>query len=271
MPLPLANALMGFCFSGWTQFHRNFVLMAPFIAASFFLQWRESRKFSAPLYFLLGALPLEALVVPTFFQPDYRLFRDVAGFSPGLNLHNLKQGFVILVQFFALASFEMPRFIGMNTADRAHYLAQNVFRLPGFFLWYFGILQVLILIGYLFDFKSARPGWKSIRSFTWLVFLMVFGSLLFTVKNPDVNTFCEMLPVAMLFSLYVWDRWWDHPWGRGLLWFFLACVLVFQTAFVFSQLPLRNSFYLEYHDAMARAIQEKNYHLLGERRPGSFY
>jgi 1,2-phenylacetyl-CoA epoxidase catalytic subunit len=52
---------------------------------------------------------------------------------------------------------------------------------------------------------------------------------------------------------------------------FLACGLVFQTAFIFAQLPRKESFYLQYHDAMARAIQERNYHILGERRPGSFY
>ena len=169
------------------------------------------------------------------------------------------------------SDFHEQALIEMNTAERAHYLAQNIFRLPGFFLWYFGILQVLIMVGYLFDFKSQWPGWKAVRLLILLVFLMVYGSLLFTVKNPDINTFCEMLPVVMLYSLCIWERWWVHPWGRRLLCFFLGCVLVFQVAFLFSQLPLRKSFYLQYHDAMAQAIQEKNYHLLGERRPGSFY
>jgi hypothetical protein len=267
----LANALMGLTLAGWMQLHRTFVLILPMVLVSFYFQWKETRKADGPLYFLAGGLPFWALVVPTLLRPDYHLFRDVTGFSPGLNLQHVRAFFTILVQFFALGSFEMPRFIGMHTAERAQYLASDLYLMPGFFLWYFGFLQVLILVGYLFVSKDSRTDWQPVRFLTILAFLTVFGTLLFTVKNPDVNTFCEMLPLVLLYSFYVWDKWWANRWGRRTLWFFLACVLVFQTAFIFSQRPLNKSFYLMDQAAMTQAIDTKNYHLLGERRPGALY
>ncbi len=271
LPLAWANALMGFSLAWWTQFHRTWVVVTPFLAASFFLQWKKSHKITAPFYFLLGALPLEALVIPTLLRPDYHFFRDVSGLSFGLNLHNFLSFFVILAQFLSLASFELPRFIGAHTVERIHYLSENWLLIPGLFLWYFGILQVLILLGFLFDSRNPRPDWKPVRWFAVLIFLMVYGSLLFTIKKPDVNTYCEMLPVVMLYSLYVWDRWWMNRWGRRFLCFFLAIALLFQVVYVFIQPIKRESFYLMYHDAIAQAIRDKNYHLLGERRAGSFY
>lgn len=271
IPRPWANAAMGFTLSAWIQLHRTWVLVLPLLAVSFFLQWKPSRKVHAPAFFLLGALPLSALLAPTLLQPDYRLFRDVSGFSFGFNSHNLKNFFTVLVQFFAMACFEMPRFIGLHTAERFQFLSGHWLLLPGAFLWYFGFLQVLLLVGFLFYARPTRPDWNPFRLLTAFLFLFTYASLLFTVKKPDINTFCEMLPLVMLYSLYVWERWWNRPWGRALLCFALACALVFQTALVFIRLPERSSFYLKYKNNLAQAITQRNYHLLGERRPGFLY
>lgn len=271
IPLPWANLLMGFFFSGWFQFHRTWVLAGSFLALTFFLQWKKSGKASGIFYFALGALPLSLLIVPTLLLNTYHFQRDVSGFSYGFNVHNFLLFFVTLAQFLSLASFELPRFFPGHTIERIHHLSQYNILIPGLFVWYFGLLQPLILLGFLFDSKNPHSHWKWIR---WLLigtFLSIYASLLFTVKNPDVNTFCEMLPVVMIYSLYVWERWWSKPWGKRLLQVFIIFALVFQVALLFYDTPKKESLYLMQGNAMAQAIDQKDFHLLGERRPGAFY
>lgn len=272
IPLPWANIMMGFFLSAWFQLHRTWILTVPFVSVTFFLQWKASRKLTGFFSFILSAIPLSLLIVPTLFQNTYHFGRDVNGFSYGFNMHNFHCFFNILGQFLALSIFEMPRFIGHHTADRIHYLLDHpLLMVPGFFLWYYGILQVLILLGYLFDSKNPHPEWKWVRLLLIGTFLFIFGCLIFTVKTPDVNTFCEMLPIPMIYSLYVWERWWANRRGRLFLQFFLAMAIFFQVAYMFVRLPLKESFYLAYHDKLIQAVEQRDYHILGERRPGSFY
>jgi hypothetical protein len=271
IPLPLANATMGFFFSAWIQFHRTWVLLGPFLALSFFLQWKKSKKISGVFYFVLGALPLSLLILPTLFQSDYHFSRDVSGLSYGFNFHNFSMFPVTLAQFLALAGFEAPRFIGDHTDERFQFLLHHYLLVPGLFLWYFGILQPLIFIGFLFDSKNPHSEWKLIRRLLIGTFLLVYSSLLFTIKNPDINTFCEMLPVVMIYSLYVWERWWSKPWGKRFLQIFILLVLIFQVGYLAARAPQKQSLYLMYGTAISQAIDQHNYHLLGERRPGALY
>ncbi len=155
LSLPWANALMGFAFSGWVQLHRNFVLLAPFFLITTLLQLKRNRRLNGFLYFFLGAIPPSLLLIPTLLQNNFHFSRDINSYSYTFNTHNLKMFLVTLVQFFALAAFEMPRFIGNHTDERLRYLAANPLLWPGFFLWYFGFLQVLTFIGFLFVRKSV--------------------------------------------------------------------------------------------------------------------
>ncbi|HUO57598.1 MAG TPA: hypothetical protein VMV05_05420, partial [bacterium] len=271
IPPPWANALMGLTLSAWVQLHRTWVLILPLLLLSFYRRWRVSRNFQAPLYFLLGSLPLGALVLPTFLRPDYHLFRDVHGFSLTFNTHNLLSFFTTLVQFFAMACFEMPRFIGQHTGERFHFLAQHWLLGPGAFLWFFGFLQVLLLVVFLFYPHSVAGDWKAVRGLTGGMFLFTYLCFLFTVKNPDINTFYEILPLVLLDSLYVCNFFWSRPWGRTVLAFALLCSLIFEPSLALIRRTENNSFYLRYEGTMSQAIAQKNDHLLGERRPGFLY
>jgi hypothetical protein len=266
-----ANALMGFTLGAWMQLHRTWVLMIPFLLLSFYFQWKKTRRLNSILAFFLGILPMLALLVPTFFRPDYQFQRDVHGMSMGFNPHNFKSFFAILLQYLALAGFEMPRFIGISTHGRLEYLASHWYLWSGFLIWTLSFVQIAFLLGFGFDRKNPAKGWNLIRAMAGLAFFLIYGALLFTIKNPDVNTFCEMLPVVMLYSLYVWNRLSTWAWGRIFRWAFLLSGLAFQVGYVFARAPLKESLYLKYGDAMAKAIEAKDYHLLGERRPGALY
>jgi hypothetical protein len=271
MPPALANLLMGFAFSGWFQFHRTWVLVGPFIALSFFLQWKRTRKITAPVYFGLGFLPLTLLIFPTWFGTDYHFFQYTSAFSYGFKLKNFLKIFLILAQFLGMGAFEELRFIGHHTAERMQFLSENHILIPGLLLGCFGFLQLPIFLGYLFDSKNPRPDWKAVRWILVGTILVIYGSLLLTVKNADVNTYCEMFPVIMIYSFYIWERWWSHRWGKAFLQFFIALVFIFQITWVIAQIPENKSFYLMYQDKIVQAIEKNDYHLVGERRPGCFY
>ena len=272
IPLPLANALMGFCLFWNAQLHRVWVLLPPFILASLFLQWRRDRKITPFLFTVLGTLPLLALMIPTFLLNDYHFHRDVSGLSFGFNLNNFLGIFTLLSRFLSLASQELPRFLGLNTTERISFLSsQPLLFLPGAFLWIFGILQVVILMGFWFDFRNPRPDWKFIRLLSGLSFLLIYTALLFTDKTLDVNHYYEMLPVAVIYSLYVWERCWAFQAVRRFLWVFLSFGIIFQIGYVLVQAPRKESFYLKYREAIRQAIQSKDYEVLGKRWPGSLY
>ncbi len=271
MPLRTANLLMGFTAFWHMQLHGTWVLLPPFMLVSFFFQWKESDKITAPFFALLGALPLTPLIIPTLLLPDYHFFRDVSGLSAAFNPYNFGKFFTILVQFLAMVCFEMPRFIGKHTVDRSQFLLQHWSLVPGFFLWLFGFLQVLVLMVFGFDSRNPRVGWDPIRLLVGGTFLLIFTGLVLTAKSPDINTFYEMQPVVMIYSLYVWERCWSNVWARRVLWVFVAAVWIFQAGYLRVQIDQKESFYSIHHDNIVRAIQEKNYRILGERREGSFY
>ena len=268
---PWANAWMGFALSGWVQLHRTWVLILPLLLYSFLRQWTSPRGPRALVYFLLGTFPLLSLILPTFLRPDYGAARDLSGFSAALNPANLKAFFTILVQYLAMACFEMPRFIGQHTVERFQFLTRHWLLLPGAFLWYFGILQVLVLAVFFFYPPGAREAGKKLRGLVFSMFLFIYACLAFTAKNPDLNTFYEIIPLVILYSFYVWDFLWGRPWGRALLVFAFCSSLLFEPAWILIRRPENASFYLRYREVLAQAITQRNDHLLGERRAGFLY
>jgi hypothetical protein len=266
-----ANVWMGVVLSAWIQLHRTWVLVLPLLAYTFYEQWRSSRKLTAPVFFVLGALPLSGLLIPTLLLPTRPLLQPVTGFNFGFNLQNLERFFTVLVQFFGMACFELLRFLGKHSSDRLEFLSRHWLTIPGFLLFFAGCFQLLALLCFLFYPRPSPGDSNPLRRLTLFVFLFTFGCLCFTAKTPDINTFCEMLPLVMLYSLYVWDYWWKNAWARGFLWFILVCGLLFQVCFVIARYPEKSSFYLIYGDALTQAIDQRNDHLLGERRPGFLY
>jgi hypothetical protein len=272
IPYPLANALMGLSVSAWVQLHRTWVMLIPLLALSFLLQWRAAKDLRAPGFFLLGFLPLTlSLLLPTFFQGHYQTAHQASTFFYGFNRGNFLAFFKTLVQFLALACFEMPRFIGIGTRVRMEYLQVHGLIVPGVYLWYMGFLQVLVLAVYFFIRKNPHPEWRPLRFLTIAVFFWFYGCLLFTIKNPDVNTFVEMLPLVMLYSFYVWERLWTRAWPRRLLMLLLFFTVIFQTAYPFVERSAKRSFYLQYHDRVVQALAQHDYRVVSERRPGALY
>jgi hypothetical protein len=303
-----SNAFMGFSLFWIMQFHFSYVYFIPLAAFSLFHQmltayrntysaaetsispktakkenvekilnhsikrpffsWRLGAK--PFFYFFLGSLPMLALMVPTFIKYGLMRTNVVSGFIVPFNWENVTQGLTLLARFLSLVCFELPRFLGDHTNTRISFLTSHPFlTLPGVILWMTGLLQPIVLLAFWFKKKHPTPGWKEIKWFLLLVFLLVWVSFWFTSKNPVSHIYMCFYPWLMLYSCYCWSLFAGNPKWKLAVKVFLVMGLYFQLGYTMAVSP-EYSIYTQ-RAAMAKALHEKNYHLFGERRPNSLY
>lgn len=280
-----AFALMGFGLFWDMQFHFSWILLVPFVPAALFLYGRRAgwgRASQGALYFILGSLPPVALVLPAFLR--YGWDRIFAGGST-VTLFNGSHALdfvTILARYLSLACYEIPQFIGDHFNDRWDFLVKQVpWLFPcGLFLILAGWIQPLVMLGLGLiqplvllakgKIKSAfRPDALAVYLLAWAAFLTLYMSFWFTQKEPVAHIYFVYFPVVVLFSFYVWDRLAVKPICRILGRICLVVSFFFQLGLILHRMP-QQSLYLN-RDQVAKAIQDKNYHLLGERRAGSLY
>ena len=100
-------------------------------------------------------------------------------------------------------------------------------------------------------------------------FLLIYLSFLFAIKTPAAHTYYLALPVAMLYGFYCFLPLVSKPWFIRLAQVLLICNILFHAGLAVHNFT-HKSLYKD-RDLFMRAIQEKNYHLLGERRTNTLY
>src|SRR6185503_14913662 len=100
---------------------------------------------------------------------------------------------------------------------------------------------------------------------TLAVLALVYVSFAFSVKSPSSHTFYVTLPVVMIYSFYVWAALLRRPLIRNLAVALLISGAVTHFAIAKDRV-FERSLYAD-RPLIMRAIAEKNYRLLGERRP----
>lgn len=274
-----ANAAMGFSIFWIMQFHFSYVYLVPLALFSLGVQvFRQDRPTSV-LFFLLGALPMLALLVPTYLQYGWGRNNVSSGFETLFDLDNVKAFITILARFLSLVSFEMPRFIGITTKLRIDFLLQKPWLLvPGAVLWIAGLLQPLYLLfiwvrelwrGRRMVKPKPGPHWKNLIWLLTAVFLMVYVSFWFTIKRPLSHIYFVFFPLIMTFSCYAFMRFKTDR--RAVLAAKVIIVLgvLFQLGYAVAVAP-QDSFY-PVRGKIVQAIEQRDYKVLGDRRSGSFY
>ena len=277
LPVSASFAFMGFGLFWDMQFHFSWILLPPFVLAAFVVRcWLNPKRPSSPNtvgkmlvgFFSGAALPL-AFLVPTFLT--YGLFAGASGMrlSVGFNSGNFLAFPSILARFFSLPSFELLRFIGLNTVERVQFLKNAWITIPGVFLIAVGFLQPLVLLvaGWFKD--SRHPEALGLQRWTLAAFLTVWVSFWFTSKPPAAHIYYILLPLIALYSFYIGGRWAREPRWRILGVVCLAANLWFESGYMIQKLKSQ-SLYLN-RPLVVKAIQEKDYRILAERRPGSLY
>jgi hypothetical protein len=276
IPLGLANFMMGFALFWVMQFHLSWVILVPYVIASFYFQFKTNgrRVFAALVWFMGGALMAGSLLLPTYFKYGFTGgmggTNEVAQINPYNLLKHLNIVEGVLGRFLSFASFELPRFIGNNTATRLAFVQANPWLIPFVvFLLVIGILQPIALFILWFSKNPEQGDWRAIKFLTLWTVILLYISFLFSVKSPVSHTFYVTFPLAMLYSLYCWDRYLAQSRWRKIAATVITCGLIFHLG-----LAIHNyshvSLYLD-RNKISEAIENNNYRLLDERRPGTRY
>jgi len=270
VPARLANALMGFALLWSMQLHMSWVVLVPYALAALALQFREGarRGFVALAWFALGAAPMAALLVPTYLKygPSAGSTADSVRFNP----ENVTAFWGILTRTLSFASFEVPRFLGAHTSDRLAVIAEQPWLAPfALFLLVVGVAQVAALLASWFVRGHRSPDWRAVKYLALFNVVLLYASFLFSIKPPQSNHLYVTLPVPVLYAFYCWDRLLVRAFWRKLAAALIICGVVFHAGLAahnFSHISL----YVDRRGAQT-SVEAKNYHILGERRPGSRY
>ncbi|HSS22141.1 MAG TPA: hypothetical protein VLL54_18875 [Pyrinomonadaceae bacterium] len=271
-----ANFMMGISLFWIMQFHLSWVVLVPYVLLSFYFQLKQHGRhaFGSLLWFAVGAFITGSFLVPTFIKFGLAAglggTNDSVAFNSANLLRHLNIVEGVLGRFLSFASFELPRFIGDNTATRLAFLKSNWWLIPLFtLLTIAGILQCVLMLVFWFRKRHPQQDWKSIKYFTLATIILLYLCFLFSIKAPVSHTFYLTLPVAMLYSLYCWSPFLSKPKWRKFAAVLLACGVVFHAGLAISNLR-RVSLYVDRSKA-SEAIKTKDYQKLGERRSGARY
>ena len=271
-----ANFMMGLSLFWIMQFHLSWVVLLPYVALSFYFQVKQSRwrVFPRLVWFGVGAVVSGSFLLPTFIK--YGIGGGMGGTneSVGFNSGNLWRHLNIvegvLGRFLSFASFELPRFIGANTAARLAFLRENPWLVPIVaFLTLVGILQCVLMLILWFRKEHGHNDWRAIKYFTLVTVILLYLSFLFSMKAPVSHTFYVTFPVAMLYSLYCWNEFLRKRVWQRFAAVFIVCGLVFDIGLAATNLK-QVSIYVE-RARVVDAIKARDYKILGERRPGARY
>lgn len=272
IPISFSNILMGFGFCWVLQLHMSWVMLIPFLIYSFYHQWNTGNGKTAVGFGLIGALPLLALLLPTYLVYGFSLGQNIKGYSSFLNRQNMFDFFGLLARFLSLASFELPRFIGANTHERVNYLLETPWlTVPGFFLWISGWFQACALAVLWFFPRRNLPDWKAVKWMTLFFLLIIYFFFWFSSQPSASYRYYEALPVIMIYSFYCWEGFAAKPYWRLFGMVFLATAVFFQAGYALKTNSIGTSVYSQCRERMEKAIEAKNYHLLAERRPYALY
>ncbi|MEJ7576536.1 MAG: hypothetical protein WKF74_06000 [Pyrinomonadaceae bacterium] len=267
--------MMGIALFWIMQFHMSWVVLVPYAFASFYFQFRLSRKqfFSALMFFALGSLMSGVFILPTFLK--YGFIEGLGGTNNTVQLNssnmfrhlNVAEG--ILGRFLSFATFELPRFTGRNLPTRLAFFRDELWLIPfGAFLFVVAYLHPLVMFIMWFFKSPAQRDWRAVKYFTLLTLLLLYTIFLFTWREPVSHTYYITLPVAMLYSMYCWSKLLQNP-----RWLLFAKVLIISSVIFQAGFALHNysriSLYVD-RNAPRDAIELKNYRILGERRSGRY-
>lgn len=271
----LASFMMAFGLFWVMQLHLSWVILVPYVLLVFYYQARKGGvAFLRALgCFALGAAVPGALLLPTYLK--YGVAQGAGGTNSAmtLNAENLTALWGILVRIVSFASFEVPRLLGPHTAERLAFLKQELWLTPlVLFLFVCGTLQVVALILSWFFRDHPHSDWKAIKYLLLFTVVVPYFSFLFSIKPPQSNHLYVTLPIPMIYSLYCWSRFLNSKRRQLFAKVFavmVACGVVFHIGLALHNRP-RISIYSE-RSVVEAAIANKDYKILGERRPNTFY
>jgi hypothetical protein len=272
----LANFMMGFALCWVMQLHLSWILLLPYLLVVFYYQARKGAALFLRAFgwFACGAAITGSLLLPTYLK--FGLVKGAGGTTSAitLNTENFTALWGILIRSLSFASYEVPRFLGPHTAERLAFLKQERWLIPFvIFLFVTGTLQVIALLVSWFRRDDAHEDWKTIKYLLLLNVGIIYVSFLFSIKPPQSNHLYVTLPIPLIYSLYCWNRFLHNNrrqiFARRFAMMVIVCGIVFHVGLALHNRS-RISLYTE-RPLIESAIVNKDYKILGDRRPNTLY
>jgi len=237
-------------------------VLLPFIGVAVWRASQQGRAVRALAWLVAGGAVTALTLIPTVAQHGLAGLVQTSGanirFEPG-NLTGLP---LLVVRFFSFGTFELPRFLpgGLRAFLTSHPVVAPFAVLAGLL----GAAQTCLLIAGAAMRRDA-PDWTAVRRVTLAALGVLTVAFAFSIKGPASHTFYLLFPLVMIYSFYVWA-----PWLRLRVARVLAAALLISGAIVHVAIAhdtlVTTSLYTK-RPLVVRALAERNYLLLGERRP----
>ncbi len=248
------------------QLHLSYFLLLPLIGLVVLFGIKANlplrKKIISVIMFLFGFLTGILTLIPTYLQET--AWQSTSS-NIVFNLTHFKNILTVLIRYLYFASFEISYILGGSNAQRLEVIKSNIWAAPfTVYLWLFGLLMLGAFV-FVFFKKESSPEWKKIKYLTLFLFVITFSSFFFSVKGPSSHTFFIVFPLVLFFSMYC------HEWliNKYKIWKKLMLAAMVSCLFFYTSLGLYNfkhkSLYKDRESAV-KAINEKNYKILGERR-----
>ncbi|MFH0865338.1 MAG: hypothetical protein V1904_04040 [Bacteroidota bacterium] len=261
-----AFLILGFCILWIFQLHLSWILLMPLLLLAFYHELKKGRKniiFSSS-YFIAGCVLGGIFLIPTFITYGLLAGSGDTASNIAFNSANIREIITVFVRLLSFGSFELARFMGANTAERFEFAMQSLWAVPFVVIvGLIGFAQVGWMIIAWFR-KNELPGWKTIKQLLLFVFLITYTSFFFSVKDPASHTFYLMFPLVMIYSFYCWQPLFRKKWIRRIAIIFLFSGIIFHTALALDN--FKNKSMYSHREKPLKAIQQKDYKILGERR-----
>ena len=119
-----------------------------------------------------------------------------------------------------------------------------------------------------FELSTSRSA-KDFKSLTITTVVWLCVAFLFSMKLQAAHTFYLMIPMALLYALYAWERLLVKSFWQRFAAVAIACSIIFHAG-----VALRNfrttSIYAD-RDRIVEALEKKDYRVVGERPAGAKY
>jgi hypothetical protein len=252
-----ANAAMGFSLCWIMQFHFSYVYLVPLALFSLSVQTLKNRRPASLFYFVLGALPTFAFIVPTYLQYGLSRGNVSSGFVVPFNWSNVREFWTILARFLSLVCFELPRFIGVSTQSRLDFLVNHSWILvPGVILWAGGIFQPFVL--FLIWCQQLFKNFKWVFPVVFLTLFLILGfdgpNQIFHSWTADTGQLLHALWVSLLAAglVQLTAHWLNQlpqtstgPHWKELNWLMLVVFVMVYASFWFTiKLPLSHIYFV---------------------------
>ena len=245
-------------------------MLLPFLLLALLAQARAGLLTAGPIGWLLAGavLPL-ALLVPTVATYGVSSLFDALGANTDPNPGNIPRIAAILPRFLYAASYQTLRFVGVTAAERSAVLSDHPWLVPLVLpLTVVGVvLPVLMLVVLVRPALLRLEGdpCRDVRRLLVGTVALLTIVFLFTARDPLTRNYYILIPVALLtgylsLGALVQGRR-GRRWAVGILLLNIVCQ-VGLAAQRFEAHP-----WADRRTLVSRAISERNYEIVGRRRP----